>query len=361
MLPPRLAFALFFCLLPSALFAQSKTGSAAETIFDKMLHSTVFVLTPIPDQPNRAATGSGSLIGTVPKSGNAVIITNYHVVAPSLGRGGNREVRIMFPVRNAKGDLDQNRQHYLQSTDDPTYLFRGKVLAIQKSKDLALVELFVDAARGQQLPRGSHVVPLAGNSPKPSSSVHTLGNTGAGGMWNYTQGFVRSVVDDRQFVIELPSEGRVEINARVIETTNATNRGDSGGPLVNDAGELVGITQSGATNANSLSVFIDIQEVKTLLRDNKITVPKRVMTAQSAPAQTAPPRTESVASKPSTPPVDPRELEAESKLRNARRAIARDKDYGLAESFVKDILSDYSDTKAAAEAKSLLEEIKKKK
>jgi hypothetical protein len=97
------------------------------------------------------------------------------------------------------------------------------------------------------------------------------------------------------------------------------------------------------------------------LRENKINVPKRVLTPQSSTAQTPPPKTEPVASKPVTPPVDPREREAESKLRNARRAITRDKDYGLAESFIKDILNDYSDTKAATEAKSLLEEIKKKK
>jgi S1-C subfamily serine protease len=212
------------------------------------------------------------------------------------------------------------------------------------------------------LPKGIQYIALAASSPKPSSTVHTLGNTGAGGMWSYTKGDVRSVVDDKAMRTSLGRE-ILEVTARVIETSNPTNKGDSGGPLVNDDGELVGVTQGGATDANLLSIFIDIQEVKALLRQNKINVPKRAVVAANTPAKSEPPRTESAAAKNAAPAqaTDPRERDAESKLRNAQKAITRDKDLALAESFVTDILRDYSDTKVAAQAKALLDEIKKKK
>jgi S1-C subfamily serine protease len=356
-----LVLALLSCFPSPAVRAQSKTGLAGETIYEKVLHFSAFILTPDPDRPNRAATGTGSLVGQSPKSGNPVIITNYHVVSLAVGKNGDREVRIMFPIRNAKGDLVQNRERYFENSSDPAYAYRGKVLAYQKAKDLALVELFVDKANGQRLPAGTAIAHLADNSPKPSTAVHTVGNTGAGGMWSYTQGYVRGIIEGRTSMVNLPNE-KFEITARVIETSNPTNKGDSGGPLVNDACELVGVTQGGALEANLLSVFIDLQEVKTILREYKIVVPKRTVVPHAATAQTMPPKTDPGNAKSlAAPSLSPRERAALDKLNNAKRAIHRDKDLGLAESFLKDIMSDYDDTKAAVEAKTLLEEIKKKK
>jgi hypothetical protein len=70
--------------------------------------------------------------------------------------------------------------------------------------------------------------------------------------------------------------------AKVIETDSPTNPGDSGGPLLNDKGELVGVTQGGATNAQLVSTFVDVSEVKQLLA----TRPVRELRAEK-PAETA--------------------------------------------------------------------------
>ena len=51
----------------------------------------------------------------------------------------------------------------------------------------------------------------------------------------------------------------------MVETDSPTNPGDSGGPLLNAKGELVGVTQGGALNAQLVSTFIDVSEVKQLL------------------------------------------------------------------------------------------------
>ena len=56
----------------------------------------------------------------------------------------------------------------------------------------------------------------------------------------------------------------------MIETDSPTNPGDSGGPLVNDKGELVGVTQGGAIDAESISIFVDLSEVKRLINRRSV-------------------------------------------------------------------------------------------
>jgi S1-C subfamily serine protease len=353
------------CLVLSTLVAAHQSRSK-ETVFEKMLHSSVFIVAPVDNR--RASTGTGSFVGVSPKK-NPVVITNYHVISPVVAQDANKEVRVMFPAKNSNGELEQNRSRYTESINDPAYVFRGKVLGYNKKKDLALIEIFIDKARGQQLPRGVYPIPLAADSPKPSTAVHTVGNTGAGGMWSYTPGNVRSVLEKRMRSRGRGGDDELLVEARVIEATNPTNPGDSGGPLVNDEGELVGVTQGGLVDANSIAIFIDIREVKTVLREYKIEVPRRGSAPVARNDGTKTEKTEmtkaegdlpKAAAKPEAKKTDPRESAAESKLRNARRAI-RDKEFGLAEDFLKDILNLYDDTKAAAEAKTLLEELKKRK
>ena len=298
-------------------------------------------------------------MGLAPRTNLPVVVTNYHVVAPCVKENGNHtELRVMFPVKNSNGEVEQNRAKYLQSISDPTYTFRGRILAYSKTKDLALVEVQLES---RSLPRGVTTLPLAASSPRPSARVHTIGNTGMGGMWSYTEGNVRSVYD-KNFSVRLTPSETINIDARMIESSNPTNKGDSGGPLVNDDGELVGVTQGGISTANQLSTFIDISEVKTLLRDKKINVPRRSTTVAqgtSNKSDTNKDDAKTSAEKPAAK-VDPREAAAESKLRFAKRAF-QVKDFGIAEDFLKQIISDYDDTKSVVEAKNLLEEIKKTK
>jgi len=345
-------------LTPNLSFAQSRTR---ESVFEKVLHSSAFILAQGPDR-KRMSTGSGSFIGYSPKR-NPIIVTNYHVISHAVAPGGSQEVRVMFPAKNSNGELEQSRARYLASMDDPARVFRGKVLGYRKSKDLALIELLVDTARGQRVPRDAYPIALAAHSPKPSTQVHTVGNTGAGGMWSYTPGSVRSVEEQQlRTKSKDPSEEDLRIQARFILTTNPTNPGDSGGPLVNDDGELVGVTQGGILEANAIAVFIDIQEVKAILKEYKIDVPRRGATMAKTEQQAAKSEGElpKTASKGEPARRDPRETAVESKMRNARRAI-RDKEYSLAESFLKDILDTYDDTKGAEEARKMMEELKKRK
>jgi hypothetical protein len=116
------------------------------------------------------------------------------------------------------------------------------------------------------VPQGLKALTLAKQSPTPGDRVHSIGNPGASGaLWVYTEGKVRQVYRQKA---ELRDEnGKVvqRVDSQVIETQSPTNAGDSGGPLVNDRGELIGVTSSGNENAQLVSQFIDLSEIKALL------------------------------------------------------------------------------------------------
>jgi hypothetical protein len=85
----------------------------------------------------------------------------------------------------------------------------------------------------------------------------------------YTPGKVRQVYS-KKWQARLDPRTVLTFRARVIETDSPTNPGDSGGPLVNDKGELVGVTQGGALDADALSIFVDLSEVKRLVNRRSV-------------------------------------------------------------------------------------------
>ena len=100
--------------------------------------------------------------------------------------------------------------------------------------------------------------------------MHSIGNPGrSGALWVYTPGKVRQVYS-KKWKAKLDQRNIHTFQAKVIETDSPTNPGDSGGPLVNDQGELVGVTQGGAIDAESLSIFVDLSEVKRLINRRSV-------------------------------------------------------------------------------------------
>src|SRR5262249_38148594 len=156
---------------------------------------------------------------------------------------------------------------------------------------------------------------LAGRSARPGDVVHSIGNPGASdAAWLYTKGEVRQVshkkwkstggggggrgggnpaggpgrglpggsdpggrVPGGGFpggvpgpVGGMPAGGDGDVmtfEADVLETTSPTNPGDSGGPLVNESCQLVGVTQGANTRARNVSLFINVTEVRKILKE----------------------------------------------------------------------------------------------
>lgn len=217
-------------------------------VYAQVVKSVVWVHSP---RSNALATGSGSLID----AGRKIVLTNYHVV------GDEQRAKVYFPA--FRGDEIIPEKSYYREREKQ-FAIRGKVLAVDKRADLALIQL-------ESLPDGAKAIPVAAKSPDRGEGVHSIGNAGkSDALWGYVSGNVRQVYS-KKWSAQLDKNKILNFEAKVIETNSATNPGDSGGPLVNDGGELVGVTQGGAVNASLVSTFVDVGEVKRFLAAERVT------------------------------------------------------------------------------------------
>lgn len=230
---------LVLAALTLSLF-QAAALRADDAIRAQLLRTTGWVVVP---------KGAGYCYGScwVVDRDKRLVMTNQHVV------GDAPHLWVYFPIK-------QKEELLLQSAD---YLrlqahFLGKVLARDKKRDLALVQL-------DKLPVGVQVLPLAEKCPRLGHKVYSLGNSGMahkpindGCLWQFREGCVRRVA----FAVWTLSIGGERVEARTIDSDSGVCPGDSGGPLVNAQGQLVGIVSS---FEGRRSKSIEISEIRTFL------------------------------------------------------------------------------------------------
>jgi S1-C subfamily serine protease len=327
------------CTLPAPLARAESEGG--EKVYQRLLRSAVWVISPrgkSADGKIEISSGSGSLLDVKLK----LILTNYHVVED------RDAVTVFFPVPQVKS----GKSHIVAERDYYINLFRtgkgirGKVLARSARSDLALIQL-------ETVPHGAVAVQLAADSPSPGQRVHSIGNPGVtGALWVYTSGRVRQVYH-KHWYAKLRDK-RLSLDAEVVLTDSPTNPGDSGGPLVDDQMHLIGVTQGGSPpgSAQLVSTFIDVSEVKTLLKKHRIRVNTAPALASSENPAAAAPESERK--------VDAAKAEhtAVGKLKLAR-SLAESGLVDKAKPRLQEIVDDYPQTKAAEEARQLLEKLNK--
>lgn len=259
-------------LLSVAPAAQPKPDSKAEpvttpppldagaSVYQKVVRSTVWIRSD--RGGGRSATGSGSLID----KGRRLVLTNYHVV------GDVKTATVYFPVFSGTKTVPEKRYY----TERAAKLgIAGEVVEIDKGADLALVRL-------ERVPDGVPELPFAADSPDPGQAVHSIGNPGkSDALWVYTPGKVRQTYS-KKWQAKLDGS-TVTFQAKVIETDSPTNPGDSGGPLVNDKAQLVGVTQGGVIDAQSVSIFVDLSEVKRLMDRRSVQALRATSDAKDPP------------------------------------------------------------------------------
>jgi Trypsin-like peptidase domain/Family of unknown function (DUF6263) len=188
--------------------------------------------------------GTGWLIDRSQK----LLVTNHHVV------GHNNDVFVIFPAYK-NGEVIPELSHYIKNGQR----VRGKVIDSDPQRDLAVVQL-------ESVPQEARELKLAAKSPSPMERVHSVGNPEASdALWIYTEGPVRQVY--RKKFRYQDGQG---IDAVVVETQSPVNHGDSGGPVVNDKGELVAVVSGFNVKARSVSYFIDVSEVRTVIAEARI-------------------------------------------------------------------------------------------
>lgn len=242
-IPPRRRRPLVRRLAAAAACCVALTGANALADADnyrKALDSTTWVLSK-----NSDGTSSGT--GVLVDAEKRLIVTNAHVV------GDSRSAVIFF--RDLKNDRPVvEKQHYLDNVKKLGV--RGRVVAVDRKRDLALVEL-------EKLPAHAKPIELADQSTSPGVSIDSVGNPGASdALWVYTSGKVRAVYKKRF------RTGAGEHEFTVVETQSPLNSGDSGGPVVSPEGKLVGVVQAISKKGSLISYCVDISEVKDFLKSD---------------------------------------------------------------------------------------------
>jgi len=307
---------------------------SGEKVYQRTLRGTVWILARHGD---RLASGTGSLIDKT----HRLVLTNYHVVAEA------QRVWVLF-AEFPNGKLVVERSHYMQRAQGSKGIV-GRVIERDSRHDLALIQL-------DSVPSSAVVIPRAAEGASPGQRVHSVGNPGrSGALWVYTSGTVRTQAYLKRWRVR---EGDSTIEAHVIETQSPTNQGDSGGPLVNDRGELVAVTQGYASDAQLLSLFIDISEVQTFLKNRNWLAKLPPPAVHSEPEQQA----SKVATdkQPDSPSDTAKALEhrAATNLEFAK-TLAEAGKLDSAKKRYEKIIADFPNTKAAAEAKLLLDKLDK--
>ncbi len=229
--------------LPTPAFAQ---GEGAK-VYKGAVPSVVWIHST---RDKGLATGSGTLIDKERR----LVLTNYHVVQE------NPNAKVFFAVLR-DGQPVSEKDYYRDRAKRLS--IPGKVILYSKKADLALIQL-------DSIPDKIEAVPLATGSPEPGSATHAIGNAGkSGALFGYIKGTVRAVYQ-KEWKAEVAPRRVLTFEAKVVETDSPTNPGDSGGPLLNDKGELLGVTEGGALNAQLISTFVDVSEVKKLLESKAV-------------------------------------------------------------------------------------------
>ena len=246
----RLLLALSLMLTP--LVARADEPSIGSRVYKQTLPAVVWIQSA---RKNGSTSGSGSLVDAE----RGLVLTNYHVVED------NPRATVFFPLfRDGKAVAEKSYYR-----DRAARLgVAARVVVASRTTDLAVLQL-------ERVPEGVTPLALADQSPDPGDTVHSVGNAGrSGALWGYVRGTVRQVYR-KKWHAELSGGRRQVFEAKVVETDSPTNPGDSGGPLLTDAGRLVGVTQGGAVDAQSVSFFIDVSEVRKILESREVLAVRR--------------------------------------------------------------------------------------
>ncbi len=173
---------------------------------------------------NGSAAGSGVIWQMDPSTGDALIITNHHVVYKANS--------------NTTDGISNNITVFLYGSEYDTFGIQAEYVGGSMNYDIAVLSV-----TGSERLRQSDAVPVTvadSETVRVGSEAIAVGNPKALGI-SATFGIV-SV--DSEYLKMLGADGETEIVFRVMRIDTAVNSGNSGGGLYNSAGELIGIVNA---------------------------------------------------------------------------------------------------------------------
>ena len=174
--------------------------------------------------------GAGAIYKLDAATGDAYIITNYHVVYNRNSASSSK--------------LSSNIALYLYGQESEAYKIDAVCLGGSMTYDLAVLRV-----RGSEVLKNSYAQPAAlanSDTLTPLDSVVAIGNPERLGI-SVTEGIVS--VDSEELTI-LGADGYTAVTLRVMRISAAINEGNSGGGLFDGSGRLIGIVVAKKTGSD---------------------------------------------------------------------------------------------------------------
>lgn len=179
---------------------------------------------------NAKAEGAGVIYKLNRETGDAYIITNFHVVYDADA--------------TSEGGISTDISVYLYGQESEDYAIPAKYIGGTLTNDLAVLKV-----SGSEILKNSSALPVTvGDSDKVAvmDPVVAIGNPEAACM-SVTTGII-SV--DSETLYMLGADGKTSLGIRVMRVSAAINEGNSGGGLFNADGQLIGIVNAKKTGSD---------------------------------------------------------------------------------------------------------------
>ena len=213
------------------------SGYDTENAINSALFSSLSIIAEFPvlndgQQTTGYSAGSGVIYRIDKEDGDAIVITNYHVIHNSSAYGSNK--------------FAQSIKLFLYGKEVSNYAIDATIIGGSMTYDIAV--LSVDNSAVLKNSSATAVTFGDSNNVKVGSTAIAIGNSKGGGI-SATTGVIS--VDSEY--IDLQIDDSVEaIQYRSIRIDAAINPGNSGGGLFNAKGELIGIV-----NAKTISSDVE--------------------------------------------------------------------------------------------------------
>ena len=192
-----------------------------------------------------SSAGAGVIIELDKEKGDALVVTNYHVIqdASANTKNGVSNAIYLYTYGAYNGFSGSETQAYEDRNGDG---IKAEFVGGAAQYDIALLRV----KESETLKNSIATAAVFAESSEVSvgEKVYAIGNPNARGI-AVTQGLISF---DSEWITMLSQDGQTTTDYRVMRTDAAINGGNSGGGLFNVKGELIGIT-----NAKSVKTDID--------------------------------------------------------------------------------------------------------
>tara|TARA_Y100000590_G_scaffold470279_1_gene663288 strand:- start:1331 stop:2632 length:1302 start_codon:yes stop_codon:yes gene_type:complete len=208
-----------------------KFKGPAEEIYNDYAESVVLIGNRV-----KEATGTGFFINHF----GLKIITNWHVV------DGAKNVDVWL-----KPKIIPDTKFLLNNVDS----YSGKVIKINKQKDLAMIEVKGIKQKVKTVKFGSF------KKVRIGETGFAIGHP-EGLLWTFTSGMISQIRPDFLWPYQNSNH-----RATVIQTQTPINPGNSGGPLFNKYKELIGVNTFTTAKAENLNFAVSVDDLKEFINE----------------------------------------------------------------------------------------------